>query len=503
MADNRQVDSVGGRPVLPVNLLVADWPCLVVGGGRVAQRKTVALLAAGARVHLVSPDLIPDLAALAAAGRVTHTPRRFDSADVRGMRLVFAATNDRAVNRQVLAAARAAGAVCGCVDDNWTAGDFVTPATMQRDGLTITVSTGGRSCRQARMVKETLGRHIQLIETADLLILGTSHEQLALEQRETVQLLGHQLAAAGDMLWHVWGVHEFMLLITCNRVELAAIASASAAACGLLERILGLDRLAAGASYRLVGMAAFEHLALVTAGMRSQSPGEYHVAAQVKEALNQALQRGWANGMLQAWVAEALHISKHIKNEVTPLLPPIEIEDSALAYVANQAGEDWRGRAALVIGAGALGRGLVDRIIERGGRCAWCYHVNRPVEDSAWGGRVRLLTMDELRPALAGCEFVFCAAEVAEPVLGAAHADAFPRDRPVWILDLGVPRNVSPDLASRLPRATVVNLDRLKDWSAGRRGGVERALAMSRDIVKQHKDTYGALLARYQGRNAE
>ena len=293
MPESVQPDPSEGRPILPVNLLIEGWPCLVVGGGPVAHRKVTGLLAGHASVHVVSPALCPALAALETAGRIAVKPHSFSPADAAGMRIVFAATNDRQVNRQVLEAARAAGAFCCCVDGNWMAGDFVTPATLQRDGLTVAVSTGGRSCRQARLVKETLGRHLQSIETADLLILGTSHDELPLERRETLQVAGETFSQAGGMLMQVWGIHEFMLLTTCNRIELVAIASTSASQSGLPERILGFDRLADGAWYRLSGRAAFDHLALVTAGMRSQAPGEYHAAAQVKAALETATGQGW------------------------------------------------------------------------------------------------------------------------------------------------------------------------------------------------------------------
>lgn len=491
----------GCRLGLPVNLRIENSPCLVVGGGQVAGRKVKALLSAGAAVQVISPTLCPELSTLVKTGGVTHQARRFESADTNGMRVVFAATDDPAVNRRVLDAAGAAGALCCCVDAHWTAGDFTSPAVLRMDGLTVAISTGGRSCRQARMIKETLRRHCRSIETAGLMVLGTSHEELALEKREAVQRTGQRLQHAGEMLMQVWGVHEFMLLNTCNRIELVAVVSDSVTRSDILERILGLDHLAKSERYRWTGIAAFEHVALVTSGMRSQSPGEYHVASQVKQALQTAVDHGWAGGLLQAWIAEALHISKHVKNEVLPLLPATEIEDAAIDYLIRNRGDAWHAWKVMVLGTGMLGRGLVQRIVARGARCMWGYHVNPPAPDPDWGDRVRIVAPDRFTRYLAGCEVVFCAMEADGYVLDEKQGSCFSRRQPVTIMDLGLPRNVNPALTEGLPEADLVNLDRLKSWTLQRNGDLDRARAMSRDVVRQHRDGYDALIARFQGRN--
>ena len=144
------------RPILPACLLVAGRPCLVVGGGAIATRKTGHLLDAEANVTVVSPSATAPLLALAAAGKIRIIERAFSGSDVKGRCLVFAATDSVRVNRRVLEACRRHGVLCGAADANWPSGDFVTPAICRLKDLVVTVSTGGRSCRRARIVKDKI-----------------------------------------------------------------------------------------------------------------------------------------------------------------------------------------------------------------------------------------------------------------------------------------------------------------------------------------------------------
>ena len=151
------------RPMLPVSLLVAGRPCLVVGGGEIAARKTGHLLDAAATVTVVSPTVCAELEKLARAGKIRFVARLFQDADAGGKYLVFATTDDREVNRRVLEACHARGVLCSAADSNWTQGDFVSPAITRRGGLVVTVSTGGRSCREAKIVKDRIAELLTTI----------------------------------------------------------------------------------------------------------------------------------------------------------------------------------------------------------------------------------------------------------------------------------------------------------------------------------------------------
>ncbi|WP_295385654.1 siroheme synthase CysG [uncultured Thiodictyon sp.] len=140
---------------LPIFQSVTGKPCLVVGGGATAQRKLGSLLRAGAAVTLVAPSLTEDLARLAAAGEFTHLARPFAPADIAGMRLAIAATDDRAVNGQIAALATAQDILVNVVDDP-DACTFLLPSVIDRDPVVIAVSTGRSSPALARLLRTRL-----------------------------------------------------------------------------------------------------------------------------------------------------------------------------------------------------------------------------------------------------------------------------------------------------------------------------------------------------------
>lgn len=142
----------------PIFALIADRPCLVVGGGAVGERKVQDLLAAGARVTVVSPEITPGLAALAAQGEIRHLQEDFQEEQVQGMTLVIGATDDLEVNARVSLAAQSRGIMVNIVDQPHLC-TFIVPAQVRRGELTLAISTGGASPALARKLREELERH--------------------------------------------------------------------------------------------------------------------------------------------------------------------------------------------------------------------------------------------------------------------------------------------------------------------------------------------------------
>ncbi|HEY0635051.1 MAG TPA: siroheme synthase CysG [Gammaproteobacteria bacterium] len=140
---------------LPVFMNLRGRQALVVGGGEVAERKAGLLREAGAVVMLVSPELVPALQKEVAAGTMRHRNKRFEPADLDGMVLVIAATDDEAVNRQISELAQARNLPVNVVD-NPELCSFIMPSIIDRSPVQIAVSTGGASPVLARLLRAKL-----------------------------------------------------------------------------------------------------------------------------------------------------------------------------------------------------------------------------------------------------------------------------------------------------------------------------------------------------------
>ena len=144
----------------PLNLNLRDRPVLVAGGGRVAERKVSGLLDAGAdRLRVVSPELTPKLADLAAAGRIEWLARPFAPEDAAGCLLVFAATDSSEAQRQIRDAARKAGALANIADAPEDC-DFQVPAAHRLGDILLTAATAGGSPLLAAAIRDEIARTI-------------------------------------------------------------------------------------------------------------------------------------------------------------------------------------------------------------------------------------------------------------------------------------------------------------------------------------------------------
>ena len=166
----------------PVNLIVEDRPCLVVGGGRVAARKAEGLLACGARVHVVAPEVGDAVRAL--APRATFETRPYRPGEAASYRLVIAATDSPEVNRSVFADGEDAGVWVNGADDPDNC-SFTLPSVVRRGALLVTVSTGGRSPALSSWLRARLETELGPEYETLLELLATERDDLRAAGRST------------------------------------------------------------------------------------------------------------------------------------------------------------------------------------------------------------------------------------------------------------------------------------------------------------------------------
>lgn len=141
----------------PIFIDIRAARCVIIGGGEVALRKAEALARAGAAVDVVAPLIRTELRELAAVSGGVCQDRGYDAADLRGARLVVAATDDAAINRSVSEQARALNIPVNVVDqpDLCT---YIVPSIVDRSPLVIALSSGGASPVLLRLLRERLER---------------------------------------------------------------------------------------------------------------------------------------------------------------------------------------------------------------------------------------------------------------------------------------------------------------------------------------------------------
>lgn len=142
----------------PINLDVEDKKCLVVGGGKVAERKVKTLLKFGAKVTVVSPSFSSGLSHL--ANELTLIKRAYRASDLNGSVLVIAATDQPATNRRIAADARKNRVLVNVIDKPELC-SFIAPSVIKRGPLVVSISTSG----QAPAFSKTLRLKLEKIVT--------------------------------------------------------------------------------------------------------------------------------------------------------------------------------------------------------------------------------------------------------------------------------------------------------------------------------------------------
>ena len=139
----------------PVYLDLTGRPCVVVGGGRVAERKVATLLKYGADVTVISPEVMPALEILVEQERIIVERRGYVRGDLAGAFVVICATDSEEINRAVYSEAEEHGVLVNVVDVPPLC-NFIVPSIVKRGGLQIAISTGGAAPAVAKRVRKRL-----------------------------------------------------------------------------------------------------------------------------------------------------------------------------------------------------------------------------------------------------------------------------------------------------------------------------------------------------------
>jgi glutamyl-tRNA reductase len=301
-----------------------------------------------------------------------------------------------------------------------------------------------------------------------VVLCGLNHKTAPVEVRESLSVPADDHERAITRLCKETGLREALLLVTCNRVELYGVPGESAPSRDRLvsalaslggQPIEALDRYL----YHREGTEAVGHLFEVASSLDSMIVGEPQILGQVKEAAGLAREAGTLGPILDRVVSRALSVAKRVRNE-TGIAKSVVSVGSVAVDLARRIFPDLGECRVLLIGAGKMGE-VVARSLTSAG-VSRVYVANRSPERArrlAEAHRWRARDFAELPELLAEVDVVLTSTGASHPILDAALLRPIVKQRkyrPLFIVDIAVPRDVSADVAE-LDSVYLYNIDDL------------------------------------------
>jgi glutamyl-tRNA reductase len=315
---------------------------------------------------------------------------------------------------------------------------------------------------------------------APLLAVGVSHRHAPLEVRERLYLAdGHALELAAAL-----GADgaEAVVVSTCNRTEMYLAGGSATQAREALERRSGLPL--DGVVEAWEDGEAVEHLFRVAAGLDSLVPGEAQILGQVRQAYEAALTAGTTGPLLNRLFEDALHAGKRVRTEARLAELPESVAASAVELAARALGGLGQ-RRALLFGAGKMSE-LAARDLRAGGaEVVVSSRTLESAQDLAERVGGTAAPFDAVVVELEHADLVLSATRCPYLIL---HAEAVqPRNRPLVLIDVAVPRDLDPDIG-RLEGCTLYDIDDLGEGLVGREEDVREAEAIVAEEAARFAD---------------
>src|ERR1700674_4416805 len=305
----------------------------------------------------------------------------------------------------------------------------------------------------------------------EIVLIGLNHRTATVELRERVAFSVQQACEAADQLRSRGILEETLVLSTCNRSELYGVPRELVTdSSGTIELFLASFHQLPAAElnsslYRHRDRNAVNHLFRVAAGLDSMLLGEAEILGQVREAYRIALDHGATGPVLNRMFQGALEVGKRVRNETEIGTRPVSVAFAGVKLAERIFGRMDNHRA-LIVGAGATSEQVVRHLCDRG--IKQLRVLNRTEEHAVdlaarFGGEV--VPWENLTAALEWRGLIVTSVSASEPILTRAiieRAMAARGNRALLLIDLGVPRNVAPDVGN-IYNTYLYNIDDLTE----------------------------------------
>ena len=327
----------------------------------------------------------------------------------------------------------------------------------------------------------------------EIVLVGVNHRTAPVEVRERVAFTAEQARRASEELRSRGILEESLILSTCNRSELYGVPPESCHdSAAVLSEFFGSfhavrDEEIRGSIYRNYDRDAVRHLFRVAAGLDSMMLGEAEILGQVREAYRAAHELGATGPVLNRLFQGALEVGKRVRTETELGARPMSVASAGVKLAERIFGK-LGNRSALVLGAGEMSDQVVGQLRDRG--IAQLLISNRSRERGEelarrFGGQV--IPWDSLAASLAAPDIVVSSV-AAENVLTHAvleKAMAARGNRALFLIDLGVPRNIEGSVAG-LYNVYLYNIDDLTQVVEQNRKAREGQVPQAESIIEEH-----------------
>jgi glutamyl-tRNA reductase len=328
----------------------------------------------------------------------------------------------------------------------------------------------------------------------EIVLVGLNHRTAPVEVRERVSFTTEQARRAGEELRARGILEETLVLSTCNRSEVYGVPPESSHECAsglstfLSEFHSVRPDILSVSLYHHYDREAVRHLFRVAAGLDSMLLGEAEILGQVREAYRFAHEHGATGPVLNRLFQGALEAGKRVRTETELGARPMSVASAGVKLAERIFGK-LSERKALVLGAGTISEQVVSNLRDRGIAQLLVMNRSRDRADELakqFGGNV--IGWAEWDSALQSPDVVVSSVSAEEVVLQreiVERAMAARGNRALFLMDLGVPRNIEPSVGE-LYNVYVYNTDDLSEIVQQNRNARESEIPRAQGIVDEH-----------------
>lgn len=323
----------------------------------------------------------------------------------------------------------------------------------------------------------------------DMLCLGLNYRSTPVAVREKFSVPKNRLAETGARLKALPNVEECVLLSTCNRVEVYFWSEESSESTrGILQTFLGTaaEPPDFGSYFYLKeGVAALRHLCHVVSGLDSMVLGETEIFGQVKDAYHCALQAGLTAGHSNRIFQRVFTLGKKVRSQTRITVGPTSVGAVAVQMAGNILGT-LDGARILIIGAGEVSRVTAQSLKSRGAE--GIFVANRSFDRASElareiGGRV--IRFDDWANYLEHIDIVIVSTSAPHYIIAPEllrGVQRTRRERPLFLIDLSVPRNVDP-ACMHVAGVHLFDIDTMRQLADETRKNREKEIANCEEMI--------------------